>query len=89
MAAQSFGTFTKDGETRVADTPTRAVILKARGWREVTGDATPSDVPARSGKGSSRDDWAAYARKHKVEVADTDTRDDIIGALVASDVPVE
>lgn len=37
--------------------------------------------PPRSGKGSGRDAWAAYAASHGVEVGDDVSRDDIMAAL--------
>lgn len=43
--------------------------------------ATPTGEPPRSGRGSGRDAWAAYAASRGVEVEDDATRDDIITAL--------
>lgn len=42
------------------------------------------DEPPRSGKGSSKDAWAAFAAKHDVTVEDEATRDDIVAALTAA-----
>jgi hypothetical protein len=46
----------------------------------------PSDggEPPRSGKGSSRDAWVAFAGQHGVDVEDDDTRDDIVAKLIAA-----
>jgi hypothetical protein len=46
--------------------------------------ATPASQmqePPRSGKGSGRDAWAAYAASHGVEVEEAASRDDIVDAL--------
>jgi hypothetical protein len=42
--------------------------------------------PPRSGKGSSKESWAAFAAAHGVQVEDEDTRDDIIAALAEAGV---
>lgn len=41
---------------------------------------TPSDTPARSGPGSGRGVWSAYARRHGMDISNEDSRDDIIEA---------
>jgi hypothetical protein len=46
--------------------------------------APDGDEPPRSGKGSSKDAWAAFAATHGVAVDDEASRDDIIAALVAA-----
>lgn len=46
-------------------------------------------VPARAGRGSSKEAWAEYATKHEVTVPDGASRDDIIAACAAAGVPVE
>ena len=49
--------------------------------------AEPTDgEPPRSGRGSGRDVWAAYASEQGVAVSDDATRDDIIAALVDAGV---
>lgn len=48
---------------------------------------TPEDeAPPRSGRGSGRDEWAAYAAQHDVTVEDDMSRDDIVAALEAAGV---
>jgi hypothetical protein len=39
-------------------------------------------VPPRTGKGSGRDQWAAYAAAHDVHVPEDASRDDILAALI-------
>lgn len=96
------GTFEKDGQVRHAYTPADVVDLKFHGWTRV--EDAPVDtseavavvdsvdapaVPARTGAGSSRDEWADYATAHNVVVADDAKRSDIIAALEAANVPTE
>lgn len=52
---------------------------------EVAPAAAPADVerPPTAGKGSGRDQWAAYAATVGVEVSDNASRDDIIAAVDA------
>jgi len=46
--------------------------------------------PPRSGSGSGRDAWAAYATEHGVDVTeDLKTRDDIIAACELAGIPVK
>lgn len=45
--------------------------------------------PPKSGAGSGKAAWAAYAREHDVEVADDADRGDIIAALDRAGVPTE
>ena len=45
-------------------------------------------VPPQGGPGSGKDAWAAYAASQGVEVEDGATRDEIIAACEAADVPV-
>lgn len=40
-----------------------------------------AEEPPRSGRGSGRDAWAAYAAKQGIEVEQEDSRDDIIARL--------
>jgi hypothetical protein len=48
-----------------------------------------SSPPPRSGIGSGRDAWAAYARAHEFDIADGARREDIIAALEAAGIPTE
>lgn len=50
---------------------------------------TVGGEPPRSGKGSGRDIWAAFAAEHGVHVEDEDSRDDIIAALAEAGVITE
>lgn len=45
-------------------------------------------VPPHSGKGSGVAAWATYAAAHGIEFDDDASKEDIIAALVAADVPV-
>lgn len=45
--------------------------------------------PAKAGKGSAKENWAAYAEHHQVEIAPDATREQIIAAVDAVGVPVE
>lgn len=65
-------------ETEVPDAQAAAVEAQA--------ESTRSGEPPRSGRGSSREAWAAYAADHSVHVDDEDTRDDIITALALAGV---
>ena len=49
----------------------------------------PSGVPPKGGPGSGKDAWVAYAAEHDVEVPADATREDIVAALDAADVPTE
>lgn len=54
---------------------------------DAEGGSSPVDAaPPRSGKGSGRDEWAAYAAAHGVDVEDGQSRDDIVAALEAAGV---
>ena len=44
-------------------------------------DVDPNMPPARSGKGSSKEAWAAFASAHDVTMESTATREDIIAEL--------
>jgi hypothetical protein len=46
-------------------------------------------VPPRTGKGATRDAWAAYATAHGGDVPDGAGRDDIINACISAGIPVE
>jgi len=49
---------------------------------EAEPEPEPEDqAPPRAGKGSGRDEWAAYAESVGVEVTDDMTRDEIIAAV--------
>jgi hypothetical protein len=43
--------------------------------------------PPKTGRGSSRDAWAAYAGAHEFEVEEGATREDIIAGLDAAGIP--
>lgn len=55
----------------------------------VSGEGGGDDPPPKGGPGSGRDAWAAYAAEHKVDVPADATREDIVSALDAADVPTE
>ena len=78
-----FGTFSKGSITRTAQSPEERVRFIYEGWREVTPDDGP---PPRTGRGSGKDAWVAYAAANDVTVADDASRDDIIAALDAAGV---
>lgn len=46
-------------------------------------------VPPKSGAGSGREEWAAYAAERGVQVEADDSRDDIIAAVEAAPVPTD
>ena len=46
-------------------------------------------IPPKGGPGSGKDAWVAYAAEHDVEVPADATREDIVAALDAADVPTE
>lgn len=48
-----------------------------------------SDLPPRSGRGSGKEAWAAYAAAHDVEVPAGASREEIIEVLQKADVPVD
>lgn len=54
-------------------------------WVDDSPDADAEDgalqEPPRAGRGSGRDEWAAFAQSHGVTVDDDDSRDDIITVL--------
>jgi hypothetical protein len=59
--------------------------LLAAGWTRKAASSTPSqpsgDQPPKTGRGSSRDAWVAYADSQGVAVDDDMSRDDIIAAV--------
>lgn len=72
-----------------------ALITNPKAWEDgevptaaVSGEVTGSGSgePPRSGKGSARDAWEAFAADHGVHVEDDDSRDDIIAALAEAGV---
>lgn len=81
----------------------REKITNTKAWEEPTAtDSSPSDpdpgagsgpqvpdLPPRSGKGSGKENWAAYAAAQGVEVPDGASREDIIERLLAADVRVD
>lgn len=52
-------------------------------------DSDEMGPPPRTGKGSGLAAWATYAAAHGIELDDDATKDDIIDALAAADVPVD
>jgi hypothetical protein len=82
MPDPDFGTFTKNGITRTAESPEQRVRFVYEGWKQVKASAPPP----RGGAGSGRDAWAAYANDNDVEVTPDMQRDDIIVALEARGV---
>lgn len=51
---------------------------------DLTGGEKPAlSAPPKAGKGSGRDEWAAYAQSLGVEVADGSSRDDIVASVEA------
>lgn len=86
---RTFGTFEKDGNTKVAYTAVEAVELVAYGWEQTDAADDGSGAPAKSGRGSGRDAWQAYAEANDVDVTDEMTRDDIIAAVEAAGVTTE
>ena len=53
------------------------------------GSSSAEAPPARSGAGSGKDKWVAYAEANGVTVDDDATRDDVIAAVEAAGVPTE
>lgn len=75
--------------------PLAALITNPQAW---DGGAAPSKakttppdgtLPPKSGAGSGKDAWAAYAAAKGVTVAGEASRDDIIAACAAAGVPTE
>lgn len=64
------------------DTPSRTDRAPAEA--KPTGQPTP---PPRSGKGSSDENWTAYARAHNVEITDAMSRREVIAAVEAAGLP--
>jgi hypothetical protein len=72
----------------------RAQITNPKVWDDYEGDADPEPVekraiPPKTGKGSSRQEWAAYLRSVEpgAQVEDSDTKDDLIKYLEAHGHP--
>lgn len=64
----------------VTQVPERALP----GWIDLGWEPVPDEIPEpppRAGKGSGRDEWAAYAAFLGVAVSDDDSRDDIAAAV--------
>lgn len=49
----------------------------------------PGAIPPKSGKGSGRDNWAAYANDVDVDIPAEATRDEIIAAIETAGKPTE
>lgn len=97
---EDFGTFEKDGETRVAYGRADAVRYLFEGYREVKDEAQSPSVdrpvevpgatpPPKAGAGSSTDAWAAFAADRGVPVPPDAKRDEIVVALEAHGIPTE
>lgn len=59
------------------------------GKAAVSYEREPGAIPPKSGAGSSRDAWAAYANDVDVDVPADAQRDQIIEAIAAAGKPVE
>lgn len=91
------------GETRAfgpgMDVPddVAALITNPKAWADDTEAPAPAEPPSpveegpppRSGAGSGRDAWAAYAAANDFEVAADAGRDDIIEQLAEAGIPVD
>jgi len=103
VADESGGAFLCSAGLVEADLPGWAVeqIQNPNVWVE---DAAPAAAPVdpaaavvdegdapppKSGPGSAKAAWVAYAQSHGVEVEDDATRDDIVAAVAAAGVAVE
>ena len=75
----------EDGAVHLAGTP----HSKELAGLFKDGDHLWSDVPTRSGAGSGREAWVAYAEQSGVTFEDDATRDEIVAALDAAGVPTE
>src|SRR4051812_20900309 len=84
---RTYGTFVRDGRTRVAHSPAEAVSLRFEGWAGDDPAPAQLEAPPKGGAGSGREAWAEYAAASAVPVADDATREDIIAALDAAGVP--
>lgn len=86
----SFGTFTKNGQTRVAGDASEAVRLKFTGWKpadtkaEQAAASTLPTPPPKNGAGSGTQAWADYAELLGVDVPDDASRDEIQAAVEAA-----
>lgn len=69
--------FSEDGKP-LSVKPTAEAVVKA----------AVEDAPPQAGPGSGREAWAAYAKKHGVEVDDEVSRHEIIEACRKAGVPV-
>lgn len=52
-------------------------------------DREPGAIPPKNGKGSGRDNWAAYANDVEVNIPAAATREEIIAAIDAAGKPTE
>lgn len=62
------------------------LITNPKAWEAGAAPSLEASAPAeppRSGKGSGRGEWAAYAASLGVDVQDADSREDIIAAVDA------
>jgi hypothetical protein len=89
-------TFVKGDRTVTTSSPRQAVRLRFDGYREVvvsveedTSSSTPDGPPPKGGHGSGTEEWLAYATANGVTVDLDATREEIIEALEASQIPTE
>lgn len=74
-----------------------ALITNPKAWAdgelpsgsEVADGSASDEAPPRAGKGSGREEWAAFAESRGVHVDEDDKRDDIIAALAEAGVVEE
>jgi hypothetical protein len=85
--SQQGDSITVTNPTPQAPADTVAAALAAPATVEESGSAVV--VPPRSGPGSGRDAWAAYADALGVQYGDGDKRDDIIELIELEDHPVD
>lgn len=64
---------------------TELAAFAGAGTEESSGEKRPPSRPPLHGPGSSRDEWAAYAQSHGIEVNDGMTRSDIVNAVIVAE----
>lgn len=93
-----YGTFEKNGISRVAYSPADAVKFKFDGWQRTDEDQADeasvveddqSGPPPMVGTGSGTDAWAGYAASLGVDVAEDAKRGEIVDAIRTAGHPVE
>lgn len=63
--------------------PGEGLLAQTDVWQSAAGPAQAGEPP-RSGAGSGREAWAAYAATHGVEVTESMSRDDLVAAVEAT-----